>query len=224
MLIVADQPDIRSRLDAGYRAGSSELALRKHGLDGQQMLALANAAAEAGLKQMRPPPPLDHGERQDLVAFILEAGLRWALVYDIDKDARRNFATSVYSRMRRRVTDWCRTNIHDARFGTDKRHTAIDTANWSESSPELRASPWAHESADEGDAWKHHRVERHGVPTTPWGDTTRDAFIEPDFQDLAVSRVNVDLWRTLAAQAGLPLVDFLDAAVNYYAQSLEAAA
>jgi hypothetical protein len=194
----------RSHLANTTTAGSAELALRKHGLTSIELLKLANAAAAAGLNRMKPPPPLDHHERDDLIAALVEYGLRWALVYDIDQDARRNFATSVYSRMRLRVVDWCRTNIHDARFGTDKRHIAIDLAEWGNLDHDTRRTDTK--------------------PTLPWADTTHDAFSEPDFQDTTVSRIRTERWRTAAAQQGLTVEEWIVKIADQAADRTEEAA
>lgn len=197
-------------------AGSAELALRKHGLTSTELLKLAHAAAAAGLDRMKPPPPLDTHEREDLVASLLEYGLRWAVAYDPNLDQQRNFATSVYSRMRLRVTDWCRTNIHDARFGTDKRHIAIDTTSWAEGAPSRRID----NDHDQDDAHRPRSIvsgNHLASPTIPWSDSTHDAFVEPDFQDLTVSRMRIDSYQRAATRAGVPLNQWITDALDHAA-------
>lgn len=182
-------------------------ALRRHNLTPLELAKLAHAAANDGLRRMNPPPPLDPQERQDLIGSLIEFGLKWALVYNPALDQRAHFPTSVYSRMRRRVTDWCRTNIHDARYGTDKRHLTLDVGDW-EHGPSVEAT--------EPETRKRHAGAAH--PTVPWADNTRDAFIEPDFQEMRTSRMRVERYEQAAEHAGVPverwIVDALDAAAD----------
>lgn len=224
-----EAPNIRRDLAAGHdrRAGSAELALRRHGLTSHELLRLAQAASEAGLSRMKPPPPLDHGEREDLVSALLEYGLRWAVVYDIDRDPKRNFATSVYSRMRLRVIDWCRTNIHDPRFGTNKRHTALDMAAWDNGAPP--DSHVLHGMDDDLSLSLSLAPREYGNPAArpmvPWDDSVGDAFVEVDFQESSVSRMRVERWEAAADRAGVSLNEWLFAiADRAAADELEEAA
>jgi hypothetical protein len=141
-------------------ATPAERNLHRHGLTPAELHRLAEAAANSGLQRMNPPPAIDASEREDLISTLVEHGLRWAAVYDINQDPKRNFATSVYSRMRLRVIDWCRTSIHDPRFGTDKRQTPLEP-----NAVELRnRSPWPNDPTfDElkaGIAWQLTPIRR----------------------------------------------------------------
>jgi hypothetical protein len=119
--------------------------------------------------------------------------------------------------MRLRVIDWCRTNIHDARFGTDKRHMPIDPAAWA-----FPGRPGEH--VDVYDAERETEAERPGEqfdrarPSVPWSDSTQDAFTEPDFQEALASRLVVERYELAAESAGVPLmrwvIDILDAAAE----------
>lgn len=121
---VSADRDLRQRLGAGQdrSSASAELALRRHGLTGEQLSKLASKAIRDYYDD-RGGSGLAPERFADAAGFVREAGLRAIVEYDPERAGGVSATTWAYRRMRLRVTDWLRSDMGDARFGNAGRVT-----------------------------------------------------------------------------------------------------
>ena len=111
------------------RAGSAELALRRHGFTGERLLNLARAVANSELRRKQSTL----GDRyDDLVSWLSEVGLKGAITYDPTRHGDDyTFSSYLWDIMERRVPDFYRRKgegFGDRRYGNDNRLVLTDTS------------------------------------------------------------------------------------------------
>lgn len=96
---------------------NADAALREHGLSGERLLGLARRCANNACARLPYAPP---GLQDDLTSYLVEVGLRQALLYDVARSGDGyTFPSYVYDVMAQRVVDFFRRKSEG--FG-DKRH------------------------------------------------------------------------------------------------------
>ena len=186
-------------------AGSGELALRKHGMDGQRLLNMAYAVANAYAR--RTGSGLD-SRLDDLAQHLAVTAIRRALNYDTAKNPNSTFASYLWDIMEPACIDWHRKKAEgfgDRRYGHDNRLMLTGDFMDDLHDDEDPYDPTPVTDVDPAPVW----VKASQISTevfTQWPKVTERRLIR---------------WTRIAEQEGLALEEFIVHAADVYASAME---